>query len=276
MPEYSRSRLQDWIKAGRVTIGGKAAKPSYLLRGTEEIEVEAAALTPLRAVAEDIPLDILYEDDSVIAVNKASGVVVHAGAGHREGTLVNALLHHFGALSTVGGELRPGIVHRLDQYTSGVILVARTDAGHRKLAEQFSERTVVKTYLALVHGDMPREIGRVTTPIARDPVRRTRMTAKLPTGRTALTMWRVRERLAGYTLLEVKIGTGRTHQIRVHLSSIGHPVAGDKLYGAPAGGHGRYFLHAWSISFESPATGERVMVTAELPEDLEAWLSELQ
>lgn len=276
MPEYSRSRLQEWIKSGRVLVHGQAQKSSYLLKGNEAIEVQPSERPPLRAVAEDIPLDILYEDDSVIAVNKASGVVVHAGAGHHEGTLVNALVHHFGTLSQVGGELRPGIVHRLDQYTSGVLLVARTDVAHRALAEQFLLRTVDKGYLTLVHGQMPAEMGRMTTPIARDPVRRTRMTTKVATGRSALTMWRVERRFEKFTYLSVKIGTGRTHQIRVHLSSVGHPVAGDKLYGAPTSPHGRYFLHAASIGFASPATGERVTVTAALPGDLEAWLAEIQ
>ena len=276
MPEYSRSRLQEWIKSGRVLVQGQAQKSSYLLRGNEAVAVEPAERPPLRAVAEDIPLEILYEDAAVIAVNKASGVVVHAGAGHHEGTLVNALVHHFGTLSQVGGELRPGIVHRIDQYTSGVLLVARTDMAHRALAEQFLLRTVDKGYLTLVHGSMPAEMGRMTAPIARDPVRRTRMTTKIETGRTALTMWRVEQRFQKFTYLSVKIGTGRTHQIRVHLASVGHPVAGDKLYGAPTSPHGRYFLHAANIAFTSPATGERVTVTAPLPVDLEEWLAEIQ
>jgi 23S rRNA pseudouridine1911/1915/1917 synthase len=275
LPQFSRSRLQDWIKQGRVSVGGGQQKASYQLHGGELVEVTPAELAPLKAVAEDLPLEILYQADDVIAVNKPAGLVVHAGAGNQTGTLTNALVHHFGTLSGVGGELRPGIVHRIDRYTSGVLLVARTDAAHRSLAAQFAKRTVEKTYLALVHGAVLGETGRVTTPITRDPVRRTRMTTKLGTGRTASTTFRVLRRFEKFTYLEVKIGTGRTHQIRVHLASIGHPVAGDKLYGAPAGRSPRFFLHAASIAFDSPATGKRIMINAPLPEDLENWLKDI-
>jgi 23S rRNA pseudouridine1911/1915/1917 synthase len=276
LPQYSRSRLQDWIKSGRVKVNGASAKASLPLRGGESIEVNPGELPPLRAFAEELPLEILYEDSSVIAVNKPAGTVVHAGAGVHSGTLVNALMHHFGSLSTLSGELRPGIVHRIDRYTSGVLLVARTDAAHRALSEQFANRTVQKTYLALVHGRIPTASGRIATPITRDPIRRTRMTVKLGKGRTALTSYHVLKRFAKFTYLEVAIGTGRTHQIRVHLASIGHPIAGDKLYGAPAGVHARYFLHAARIGFNSPATGERIQVTAPLPEELQSWLIELE
>lgn len=276
LPEYSRSRLQDWIKNGRVNVSGSTQKASYQLRGREVVEVQPAELAALKAVGEDLPLEILYEDGAVIAVNKPAGMVVHAGAGNHTGTLTNALVHHFGTLSSVGGELRPGIVHRIDRYTSGVLLVARTDAAHRDLALQFAKRTVEKKYLTLVHGWMETGSGRVTTPITRDPVRRTRMTTKLGTGRTALTSFRVLQRMGKFSYLEVKIGTGRTHQIRVHLASIGHPVAGDKLYGAPAAAAGRYFLHAASIAFDSPAGGGRITVEAPLPDDLKDWLAALQ
>ena len=272
LPQYSRSRLQDWIKSGRVLVNGVKEKPSYALRESEKIEVEPAELTPLKAVAEDLPLDILYEDEDVIAVNKPAGMVVHAGAGRHWGTLTNALLHHFGSLSTVGGELRPGIVHRLDRYTSGALLVARTDAAHRSLAEQFSARTIEKIYMALVHGQMKKDQGRITTPITRDPLQRIRMTTKLARGRTAITEYRVLRRWKNTSYLEVKIGTGRTHQIRVHLASIGHPVVGDKVYGAPHSPLGRYFLHAHTIKFSSPSTGERITVTAPLPPELTGYL----
>jgi 23S rRNA pseudouridine1911/1915/1917 synthase len=271
--DYSRSRLQSWIKDGHVLVNGEAARSSQLLRSAERVEISPADLPPLKAAAEDLPIEILYEDDAVIAVNKPSGVVVHAGAGAHSGTLVNRLVHHFGTLSSVGGDLRPGIVHRLDRGTSGVLLVARTDAAHRDLAEQFSSRTVSKTYLTLVQGRMNADSGRVTRPITRDPVRRTRMTAKLGHGRDAVTEFRVIDRFEAFTYLEVRIGTGRTHQIRAHLTSLGHPVAGDKLYGAKAAE--RIFLHAWRIAFTSPATGELVQVEAPLPGDLRQWLSEL-
>jgi 23S rRNA pseudouridine1911/1915/1917 synthase len=272
LPQYSRSRLQDWINQGRVQVNGVAAKRSYLLKGAEQIEVSPADLTPLRAAPEDVPLEVLYQNDDVIAINKPAGMVVHAGAGRHSGTLVNALVHRFGTLSSVGGDLRPGIVHRLDRLTSGVILVAKTDAAHRHLAAQFSNRNVEKVYLALVHGRMKVDAGQITKPIARDPIRRIRMTAKSATGRQAVTEYKVLKHLEGYSYLEVKIGTGRTHQIRVHLASIGHPVAGDKLYGAPPATLARFFLHAHRITFASPTSGERVTITAPLPRELEEFL----
>ena len=280
LPDYSRTRIQEWIRAGRIRVQGRVEKSSYLLRGGEEIEVEPAAPAPLRAEPEPIPLEILYEDDDVAAVNKPAGMVVHAGAGCRSGTLVNALLHRFGQLSSLGGELRPGIVHRLDRYTSGVLLVAKHDAAHRRLAEQFARREVEKVYLALVHGSVKGESGRVERPIARDPVRRIRMTARLAQGRAAVTEYRVLKRFKSFTLLEVRIKTGRTHQIRAHLASCGHPVAGDRLYGAPAKIEGRptlgrYFLHAWRIRFRQPSTGALISVEVPLPAELEGWLEGL-
>lgn len=277
LADYSRSRVQQWVKDGRVWVNGVAGRPSYRLRGNETVEVEPAELPPLRAVPEEIPLRILYEDEDVIAVDKPAGMVVHAGAGARSGTLVNALLHHFGSLSQLGGELRPGIVHRLDRYTSGVLLVARTDAAHRKLAEQFAARKVEKVYLALVHGTVKGEQGRIEKPISRDPVKRVRMTARRAEGRAAITEYRVLRRFAGMTLLEVRIKTGRTHQIRAHFASLGHPVAGDRLYGAPARVQGcpsleRFFLHAHRVRFAQPSTGAPITVESPLPPELETWL----
>lgn len=252
------------------------SKASYILRGGEEIRVEPAELPPLKATAEDIPLDILYEDEAVVAVNKPAGMVVHAGAGTHSGTLTNALVHRFGKLSQLGGELRPGIVHRLDRYTSGVILAARNDSAHQALAKQFAGRTVEKVYFALVHGQLKKEEGSITLPIARDPIHRTRMTTRIAAGRTAVTSYRVLRRFEKHTYVEVRIGTGRTHQIRAHFASMHHPVAGDTLYGAPASEHGRFFLHAARITFTSPATGERVTVEADLPPPLRDWLSALK
>jgi len=280
LPEYSRSRIQDWIKQGRVLVGGAPGRASHGVKPGEAIDVEPAELPPLRATPEAIPLTVLYEDADVLAIDKPAGMVVHAGAGVHAGTLVNALLHRFGALSGVAGELRPGIVHRLDRYTSGVLLVARNDAAHRRLAAQFSGREVEKVYLALVHGEVKRESGRIDRPIARDPVRRTRMTARLDRGRAARSEYRVLRRFKRFTLLEVRIGTGRTHQIRVHLSSIGHPVAGDALYGAPARVEGlpplgRYFLHAHRIRFRRPSGGEEISVASPLPVELEEWMARL-
>jgi 23S rRNA pseudouridine1911/1915/1917 synthase len=239
--------------------------------------VEPAEPAPLKATAEDIPLRVLYEDEGVVAIDKPAGMVVHAGAGVHSGTLVNALLHRFGALSGVGGELRPGIVHRLDRFTSGVLLVAKNDAAHQKLAAQFASRQVDKVYLALVQGTVKQETGRIERPISRDPVHRTRMTARLSDGRAASSEYRVKRRFAKFTLLEVRIGTGRTHQIRVHLASIGHPVVGDALYGAQAQpALGRFFLHAHRIRFRSPATGQEVVVESPLAPELVRWIAGLE
>ncbi len=268
----SRAVVQQLLAAGRVHLDGRQAKASYRLRGGEAVSVEWEPPRPLRAFPEDIPLEILHEDQDVVAVNKPAGITVHAGAGRDSGTLVNALLHRFGALSSLGGELRPGIVHRLDRQTSGVLLVARSDDAHSRLAEQFKGRTVEKTYLALVHGTVESERGRISAPIARDLKRRRRMTARRRSGREALTEYRVLRRLAGYTLLEVTLHTGRTHQVRVHLASLGHPVVGDTLYGASRGVLGRNFLHAARIAFRHPRTGQRLEISAPLPNELEKFL----
>jgi 23S rRNA pseudouridine1911/1915/1917 synthase len=276
LPQYSRARIQEWIKAGRAQVNGVPARASQGLRTGDTVEIEPAELPPLKATPEDIPLRVLYEDAAVIAIDKPAGMAVHAGAGLHSGTLVNALLHRFDSLSQLGGDLRPGIVHRLDRLTSGVLLVAKNDAAHRDLARQFAGREVEKIYLALVQGRVKNDTGRIDRPIARDPVRRTRMTARLSEGRSAWSEYRVLERYEKFTLLEVRIGTGRTHQIRVHLASIGHPVVGDTLYGAkeePALG-GRFFLHAQRIRFRSPATGEEVVVESALPEQLRGFLQE--
>jgi 23S rRNA pseudouridine1911/1915/1917 synthase len=273
LPEFSRSRLQSWIKDARVLIAGHQVRPSYLLRGGEEVTVEPADLPALKAVPEDLPLEILYEDEDIIVIDKPAGMVVHAGAGHESGTLVNALLHRFDRLSSGSSDLRPGIVHRLDKETSGVLVVARTDKAHQALSSQFRNREVEKVYLALVHGRMKTPAGRIDTPISRDPVRRLRMTTKLATGRPALTEYRVLEELGTLTFLEVRIGTGRTHQIRVHLASSRHPLVGDRLYGAPAHIPGlplldRFFLHSHRLGFTLPGTGERVTFESPLPPEL--------
>lgn len=275
LPEYSRSRIQTWIRSGDVFVAGKAGKSSCVIRGEEEINVEPVPLAPLRATAEDIPLTVLYEDESAVAINKKAGMVVHAGAGNRDGTMVNALLHRFASLSGIGGDLRPGIVHRLDRFTSGVLLVAKTDAAHQDLALQFSSRQIEKIYLTLVEGNM-KGSGRISKPIARDPRNRARMTARLETGRAALTDWEVVENFKDYTFLRIRLGTGRTHQIRAHLAALGHPVAGDPLYGANVSEWNRYFLHAHILGFRSPATGAQVLVEAPLPDDLKQWKSGLQ
>lgn len=273
--DLSRSRLQTWIRHGNVTVNGSEVRASAVLREGDRVQVEPEPLPSLRAEAEEIPLDILHLDEDVIVVNKPAGMVVHAGAGNHSGTLVNALLHRFGQLSNVSGEDRPGIVHRIDRETSGVLVVARHDAAHRSLAAQFASREVEKLYIALVQGKTKADTGRIESLIERDPVRRVRMTTRTGRGRTANTSWTVRQRFDRFTLLDVRIGSGRTHQIRVHMASVGHPVAGDTLYGAAPGPLDRFFLHAAKLSFRHPTTGSTVCVEAPLPAELQNWLLQL-
>jgi len=291
VPEVSRARIQQFIAGEKVRVNGDAAKPSLRLREGDQVELLGSPQhPPLKAFAEDIPLDVVYEDDTLAVINKPAGMVVHAGAGARSqsGTLVNALLHRFGPLSGAGGELRPGIVHRLDKDTSGLIVIAKSDLAHRRLAEQFSQRQVKKTYLALVHGWMKRERGTIAAAIARDRFRRARMTTCTRAGREAVSHWRVLRRIQSrfgkFSLLEIKIDTGRTHQIRVHLASLGHPVVGDSLYGSARelkdrrGGKlalGRNFLHAAAIELKHPTTGARLQFSRPLPPGLENFLSHL-
>ena len=279
MPDVSRSRIQQWIKGGHITVDGRAAKASDELKPGQTVDVHPASAPPLRAFAEEIPLDILYEDEHLVAVNKPAGMVVHLGAGQTEGTLVNALLGRYGALSTGGEAERPGIVHRLDKDTSGVLLVARNDAAHLRLAEQFSTRKIGKVYLALVQGVVPGDHSRIDKPIERDPRHRLRMTARSGVGRKSITEYTEIDRVPvskpAFTLLEVRILTGRTHQIRAHMASIGHPVAGDELYGAAKGPLNRFFLHAHRIEFTHPATGKAMTLEAPLPPELVAWLDSL-
>jgi 23S rRNA pseudouridine1911/1915/1917 synthase len=290
------------MEKDQVTVDGKLAKSKLKLKGGEVIEIEGEPQPePLHAVPEDIPLTMVYEDDDLAVVDKPAGMMVHAGAGSAErnaGTLVNALLHRFATgdagtegLSQVGGALRPGIVHRLDKQTSGLIVVAKNDVTHRKLSEMFSERRLRKVYLALVHGWVAQDTGTVQLPIARDLVRRIRMTTKRAGGRSAITHWQVLERLDGafgkYTLLEVRIETGRTHQIRVHMQAVGHPVVGDFLYGAPhllkpVNGLGepleleRNFLHAAELDFAHPRSGLPLELRADLPQELAEFLQQLR
>jgi 23S rRNA pseudouridine1911/1915/1917 synthase len=284
VPELSRTRIQELIREGHVHVDGKIAKVSHRVAAGESVEIEVLSRPALEALPEDLPLDLLLVDDDFVIVNKPAGMVVHAGAGHSCGTLVNALLHRLGKLSDAGGALRPGIVHRLDRETSGAMVVARNDKAHEHLSEQFRSRNVRKIYLALVHGKMPRDSGTITLPISRDPRRRTRMTARATKGRHARTDWRVVARLDGCTLVEAVLHTGRTHQIRAHFAAIGHPVVGDTLYGAPrslrAGTWNlplleRNFLHAARIGFSHPSTGAWVEVRAPLPKDLRVYFEQL-
>ena len=319
IPDTSRARVQLLLEEGKALVNGAQSKPSLKLRGGENITILGDPTpAPLRAIAEDIPLDIIYEDDDLAVINKPAGMMVHAGAGatdddRNRGTLVNALLHRFAQLSAVGGETRPGIVHRLDKETSGLILVARNDVAHRNLAKQFSGREVKKRYIALVHGWPERPRGTISTVISRDAIRRIRMTTRGSGGRTAVTHYEVRERIDSpygkFALVDVRIETGRTHQIRVHMASIGHPVVGDTLYGAAgvlrssaaprkasrkrnAREHeastvapevqpgalrlNRNFLHAAAVELPHPRTAQPLLFTAPLPAELTSFLEKLR
>ncbi len=305
----SRSRVQLLLDQGDVLVNGGREKPSFKLRGGEQIQVTGDPQPPpLKATPEAIPLDVVYEDSDLAVINKPAGMMVHAGSGQTDdarsrGTLVNALLHRFNTLSSTGGELRPGIVHRLDKNTSGLIVAAKNDRAHAALGAMFAGRQVQKTYLALVHGAVAREKGAISAAVSRDPVRRTRMTTR-PCGnaRSAISHYEVARRLTTrfgkFTLLRVRIETGRTHQIRVHMASIGHPVVGDTLYGAaaqltaqPAGREAgsarqmaeperlrleRNFLHAAKLDFLHPLTGKPLQLEAPLPEELTAFLFRLE
>ncbi|HEY6905063.1 MAG TPA: RluA family pseudouridine synthase [Candidatus Acidoferrales bacterium] len=286
LPALSRSQIKSLIDEGRVLVDGNALKASHHVASGETVDVEIPPTPAARVEAEPIPLDILCEDEDVAVINKPAGMIVHPGAGADAGTLVAALLNRFGeaGLSTVGGPLRPGIVHRLDKDTSGAILVARTNEAHRKLVDDFRERRIDKTYLALLHGSIKGRSGSVELAIARDLRRRSRMTARRREGREARTDWRILLRLKNYTLIEAGLHTGRTHQIRVHFSALSCPVVGDTLYGAPrqerAGSVllpplNRNFLHAAHIAFAHPRTGRQIEVRAPLPPQLVDYLAAL-
>jgi len=299
LPDLSRVRIQQLIEQEKISVNGHPAKASVRLRGGEQIEVTGTVeRPPLKAFPEDIPLDVVYEDENLVVINKPAGMMAHAGSGKGEegnrGTLVNALLHRFQSLSQVGGELRPGIVHRLDKETSGLLVVAKTDIAHRRLAEQFSRREVKKTYNALVHGWMAQQQGTINSEISRDAVRRTRMTTRRSSrsgGRAAVTHWKALKNIESpwgkFSLLEVRIETGRTHQIRVHLSSLGHPVVGDALYGAARSIRGsqagtppisltRNFLHAAALQFTHPLTGQFLSFERPLPPELVQFLRQIE
>lgn len=304
LANVSRARVQELIEQHKVQVNGTIARSSLKLRGDELVEIRGEAeRSPLKATPEEIPLDVVFEDEYLAVVNKPAGMIVHSGAGDEErnrGTLVNALLFRFQNLSALGGEARPGIVHRLDKETSGLMVVAKTDEMHRKLAAQFASRQVKKSYIALVSG-WPAEKGTISAEISRDRLRPTRMTTRREGGRAAVSHFRARKKLetpyGKFALLDVDIETGRTHQIRVHLSSIRHPVVGDTLYGAPRvlqlqsssnrGKRenlpkeeqlflGRNFLHAATLEFVHPITHKRLHFERPLPDDLQNFFKKLE
>ncbi len=285
---WSRSRLQRLIEDGDVLVNGHASKPSHKLRPGDEIEVELGPPPSENFKPENIPIEIVYEDDDCIVIDKPAGMVVHPAAGIESGTLANALAYHFDRLSERAGAIRPGIVHRLDRDTSGLLLAAKTEEAHEHLAGQFRARAVLKSYIALVHGEVEKESGQIDQPIARDPRDRTRM-AVVPTGRPAVSSFKVTKRFQRFTLLDVEPRTGRTHQIRVHLAWLKTPVVGDGVYG---GGRdktvadpklrsqiarlGRQFLHAERLGFRHPRTGEQLRFASPLPPELLGLLESLQ
>jgi 23S rRNA pseudouridine1911/1915/1917 synthase len=276
----SRSYVQRLITEGRLTSGGAVIKANAVLRAGDELALDVPEVRPLEVLAEDIPLTVVYEDDDLLIIDKPAGLVVHPAPGHADGTLVNALLARRGDFGGIAGVARPGIVHRLDRDTSGLIMVARNDAAQAHLMAQLKARRVKKTYLALVAGSVSAAVGRIEAPIGRDPRHRTRM-AVVPDGRPSVTGYRVRERFEGWTLLELDLVTGRTHQIRVHLSAIGHQVAGDPVYATGLARRGpegleRLFLHAWRLELMAPSGERLIRAEAALPDDLERPLDRLR
>jgi 23S rRNA pseudouridine1911/1915/1917 synthase len=283
---WSRARLQRLIEAEDVLVNGKATKPSYKLREHDELEVELISPATTSFTPEAIPIEIVHEDETLVVVNKPAGLVIHPAAGIQSGTLANALAYHFQQLPNASS-VRPGIVHRLDRDTSGLLVVAKTESALENLSDQFRDRSVYKSYVALVHGRVQSDSGRIEQPLARDPSNRTRM-AVVRGGRSALSIYRVKRRFNRFTLLDVELKTGRTHQIRVHLAWLKHPVVGDETYGggrdntvqnpklrSQIRGLGRQFLHAEKLAFAHPATGERVMFQAPLPPELSNLLIEI-
>ncbi len=280
---FSRSQIKNAIEAGDVLVNGKEPKVSLHLKVGDIVALHLEPAIDAVAIPQDIPLNIVYEDASIIVINKPAGMVVHPAPGNPDSTLVNALLFYCHDLSGIGGVLRPGIVHRLDKETSGLIVAAKSDEAHRKLSAQFEKHDVHKKYVALVWGDVKGASGEIVLPVGRHPVDRKKMSTKSRHGKDALTLWKVRERYGTATLLDIEIKTGRTHQIRVHLSERGYPVIGDAVYGNPSKINiiknselkaqikslQRQALHAAQLSFVHPQSGERVVFTAPLPEDLE-------
>ena len=278
LPELTRSAAARLCQEGQVTAGGKPLAKNARLTGCETIAVTLPDPEPMEAVAQDIPLDVVYEDADVIVVNKPKGLVVHPAPGHPDGTLVNALLHHCGdSLSGVGGALRPGIVHRIDRDTSGLIIAAKNDFAHQSLSAQLQDHTLARIYRCIVAGNLREDTGTVDAPIGRCPTDRKKM-AVVANGRSAVTHWTVLERFQGFTYVECRLETGRTHQIRVHMASIGHPILGDTVYGAKKAVPGLrgQCLHAVGLRFLHPRTGEAVELWCDLPEEFQAQLRKLE
>ncbi|AZP92795.1 MULTISPECIES: RluA family pseudouridine synthase [Enterococcus] len=274
--DHSRSQVQQWLKDGAVSVNGEPVKANYKVKSADAIIVEVPEPEELEIVAEDLPIEIVYEDDDVAVVNKPQGMVVHPSAGHAQGTLVNALMYHMKNLSSINGVIRPGIVHRIDKDTSGLLMIAKNDQAHEALAQQLKDKTSLRKYIALVHGVIPHEKGTINAPIGRSKVDR-KMQAIREDGKPAVTHFTVLERFENFTLVELQLETGRTHQIRVHMKYIGYPLAGDPVYGPKKTlkGNGQ-FLHAKLLGFTHPQTNERMTFEAPLPEVFEKTLEKLR
>ena len=274
--QFSRSRIQQFIRSGAATLKGKQARPRDFVRAGDDVRLLEPPVEKIDHQPEEIPLDVLFEDDDLVVLNKPAGLVIHPGAGHQKHTLVNALLSHCHNLSGIGGKERPGIVHRLDKETSGCLVVAKNDATHHGLSAQFAERTVEKIYLALASGKLRRNTGSIDADIGRHPVQRKKMTASSVRGRSAKTEYRVLRDGPTASLIECRLHSGRTHQIRVHFHHIGHPILGDKIYGPKAGKiFLRQMLHAWKLGFKHPRTGEALRFEASIPADFTSALRQL-
>ncbi|MBW1744006.1 MAG: RluA family pseudouridine synthase [Deltaproteobacteria bacterium] len=290
LPTLSRSRVSRLIRAGHVTVSGHIRKPGYLTKPGDVVRTEVPSQEPVTCQPEPIPLSILYEDQDVIVLNKSPGLVVHPGAGHKSGTLVNALLFHCPGLQGIGNDARPGIVHRLDKDTSGTMVVAKSSFAHEDLSRQFKMREVRKTYLALVYGEVKKTAGVIDLPIGRHPKHRKKMSIKSRQSRATETRWQIKETFAEVTLLEIDLRTGRTHQVRVHCAAMGHPVVGDATYGKKrkwkkilSGQTAevlktarRQMLHAWKLAFQHPRTGQLMHFESPLPKDISSVLDALR
>lgn len=276
LENHSRSQIQQWLKDNNVTVNGDVTRSNYKVKENDEIRIIVPEPVELDVQAEDLPLEIVYEDDDVLVINKPQGMVVHPSAGHQQGTLVNALLHHIKDLSSINGIIRPGIVHRIDKDTSGLLMVAKNDKAHVALAEQLKDKTSIRKYIALVHGEIPHDKGEINAPIGRSKNDR-KMQAVVENGKPAVTHFDVLERFNEFTLVQLQLETGRTHQIRVHMKYIGYPVAGDPLYGPrkTLKGNGQ-FLHAEILGFKHPTTGQMMIFEAPLPDFFEKTLDQLR
>lgn len=276
LPTITRSHIQQWIKEGNVSVNGETLKANYKVQPGDEIAIVEPELVSLEVLAENIPIEIVYQDEDVVVVNKAQGMVVHPSAGHQTGTLVNALMHHITDLSGINGTIRPGIVHRIDKDTSGLLMVAKNDTAHEKLAAQLKDKTSLREYVALVHGVIPHEKGTIDAPLGRSKQDRKKQDI-IDGGREAVTHFTVLERFKDFTLVSLKLETGRTHQIRVHMKYIGYPLAGDPIYGPRKTLEGKgQFLHAKVLGFKHPTTDEFLTFEAPLPQLFEDTLTKLR